>query len=112
MDAENSGVLYGDSLTAVVGHIPCIVAVFLRRRSMLRELLALLSEGKTLSQYDLAERLNTTPQAIAAHLDFLHRAGYLRKVCAVKNCGKQCAGCLIESASPESVPVIWEMAGQ
>jgi hypothetical protein len=36
---------------------------------MLRELLALLSEGNTLSQYDLAERLHTTPEAIAARLD-------------------------------------------
>jgi DNA-binding Lrp family transcriptional regulator len=75
---------------------------------MLRELLALLREGKTLSQYDLAERLNTTPQAIAARLDFLHRAGYLRKVCVVKNCGKQCAGCPIGSAVPGNVPAVWE----
>jgi DNA-binding Lrp family transcriptional regulator len=75
---------------------------------MLRELLALLREGKTLSQYDLAERLHTTPQAIAARLDFLHRAGYLRKVCAVKNCGRQCAGCPIGSAAPLNSPAIWE----
>jgi DNA-binding Lrp family transcriptional regulator len=75
---------------------------------MQRELLALLSVGKTLSQYDLAERLNTTPQAIAARLDFLHRSGYLRKVCAVKNCGKQCAGCSIGSAAPLNVPAMWE----
>jgi DNA-binding Lrp family transcriptional regulator len=77
-------------------------------RNMLRELLALLQEGKTLSQYDLAERLNTTPQVIAARLDFLNHAGYLRKACAVKDCGKQCAGCLIENAAPLNVPAIWE----
>jgi DNA-binding Lrp family transcriptional regulator len=75
---------------------------------MLRELLALFSEGKTLSQNDLAESLNTTPQAIAARLDFLYRAGYLRKVCAVKNCGKQCAGCPIGSVTPLNVPAMWE----
>ena len=75
---------------------------------MLRELLALLREGKTLSQYDLAERLHTTPQAIAARLDFLNHAGYLRKASAVKNCGKQCAGCPIMNAAPLNIPVMWE----
>jgi DNA-binding Lrp family transcriptional regulator len=75
---------------------------------MLRELLALLSEGNTLSQYSLAERLHTTPEAIAARLDFLHRAGYLRKVCAVKNCGKKCAACPAANAAPLNSPVLWE----
>jgi DNA-binding Lrp family transcriptional regulator len=75
---------------------------------MMRELLALLQEGKTLSQYDLAGRLHTTPEAIAARLDFLHHAGYLRKICAEKNCGKQCAGCPIENAAPLNAPVLWE----
>jgi DNA-binding Lrp family transcriptional regulator len=75
---------------------------------MLRELLALLSEGNTLSQFDLAERLNMTPEAIAARLDFLHRSGLLRKTCAVKDCGKHCAGCSIGSAVPGNVPVLWE----
>ncbi|MDR2662297.1 MAG: FeoC-like transcriptional regulator [Treponema sp.] len=69
---------------------------------MLRELLALLREGKTFSQYDLAERLDTTPQAITARLDFLYHAGYLRKACTVKGCGKQCAGCPSGSAAPEN----------
>ncbi|MDR3114523.1 MAG: FeoC-like transcriptional regulator [Treponema sp.] len=68
---------------------------------MMRELLALLREGKTFSQYDLAQRLNTTPQAIAARLDFLHHAGYLRNIRAVKDCGKQCAGC--QSEAPRRV---------
>jgi DNA-binding Lrp family transcriptional regulator len=75
---------------------------------MLRELLALLSEGNTLSQYNLAERLHATPEAIAARLDFLHRSGYLRKACAVKNCGKKCAGCPIANAAPLNSPVLWE----
>jgi DNA-binding Lrp family transcriptional regulator len=75
---------------------------------MLRELLALLREGKTISQYDLAERLNTTPQAIAARLDFLYHAGYLRKVCAVQGCDKQCAGCPTGNVEPLNVPAIWE----
>ncbi|MDR1147108.1 MAG: FeoC-like transcriptional regulator [Spirochaetaceae bacterium] len=75
---------------------------------MLRELLALLSEGKTFSYEDIAERLHTTPEAITARLDFLHRRGYLRKVCAVKHCGKRCAGCPIGNAAPLNVPAIWE----
>jgi DNA-binding Lrp family transcriptional regulator len=75
---------------------------------MLRELLALLLEGNTLSQYDLAERLNTTPEAITARLDFLHRAGYLRKACAVKDCGKKCGGCPIANAAPLNSPALWE----
>jgi predicted ArsR family transcriptional regulator len=78
---------------------------------MLRELLALLSEGDTLSQHKLAERLGTTPEAIAARLDFLHRAGYLRKVCAAgaaEGCGKKCAGCPTSNAAPGNAPVFWE----
>jgi predicted ArsR family transcriptional regulator len=81
---------------------------------MLRELLALLSEGNTLSQHELAERLGTTPEAMAARLDFLHRAGYLRKVCAVDavdaaaGCGKKCAACPLGNAAPRNAPVIWE----
>jgi hypothetical protein len=78
---------------------------------MMRELFALLSDGKTLSQYDLAERLGATPEAIAARLDFLRRAGYLRNACAAgaadtaKGCGKKCAACPLGSAAPENAPV-------
>ncbi|MDR1623040.1 MAG: FeoC-like transcriptional regulator [Synergistaceae bacterium] len=76
---------------------------------MLGKLLDLLAEGKTLSQYDLAERLNATPQAIAASLDFLNHAGYLRKVCPAKICcGKQCAACPFVSAALENPPALWE----
>jgi DNA-binding Lrp family transcriptional regulator len=74
---------------------------------MLRELLALLEEGKTLSQYDLAERLHITPEAIAVRLDFLHRSGYLRNACTVKNCGKKCAGCPL-AGTPQNGAVLWE----
>ncbi|MHB9293293.1 FeoC-like transcriptional regulator [Hollandina sp. SP2] len=75
---------------------------------MLRKLLSLLSEGNTLSQYDLAERLHTTPEAIAARLDFLHRAGYLRNACAVENCGKKCAACPIANTALGNSPILWE----
>jgi predicted ArsR family transcriptional regulator len=74
---------------------------------MLRELLVLLSEGNTLTQYSLAERLRTTPEAIAAGLDYLHRAGYLRKVCAAKDCGKKCAGCPLTGTLQNSA-IFWE----
>jgi DNA-binding Lrp family transcriptional regulator len=75
---------------------------------MLREILASLSEGKIFSQYDLAERLHISPEAIAVRLDFLHRSGYLRKICAVKDCGKKCTGCPIANATPENSPAVWE----
>jgi DNA-binding Lrp family transcriptional regulator len=71
---------------------------------MLRELLVLLSEGKTFSNENIAERLHTTPEVIEARLDFLHRSGYLRKVCAVKDYGKQCAGCKLACAGRNAVP--------
>jgi predicted ArsR family transcriptional regulator len=74
---------------------------------MLRKILTSLSEGKTFSQYDLAKRLHITPEAIAARLDFLHRGGYLRKACAVKDCGKKCAGCPL-SGTPQNNAVLWE----
>jgi DNA-binding Lrp family transcriptional regulator len=75
---------------------------------MMRELLALLSEGKTLSRENIAERLHTTPEAIAARLDFLHHAGYLRKICAVNDCGKQCAACPIANTALGNPPALWE----
>jgi DNA-binding Lrp family transcriptional regulator len=75
---------------------------------MLREILASLSEGKTFSQYDLAERLHITPEAVAARLDFLHRGGYLRKACAAGDCGKKCAACPIGNAAPGNVSAVWE----
>jgi DNA-binding Lrp family transcriptional regulator len=75
---------------------------------MVTALLDALHEGKTFSQFELAERLHATPEAIAARLDFLHRSGYLRKACAVKNCGKKCAGCPIVNAAPLNSPVLWE----
>ncbi|MDR2006540.1 MAG: FeoC-like transcriptional regulator [Acidaminococcales bacterium] len=75
---------------------------------MFSEILALLSEGKTLSQYDLAERLDTTPEIIVSRLDFLQRAGYLRKICAVKDCGKKCTGCIGGSVAAQNFPSVWE----
>jgi DNA-binding Lrp family transcriptional regulator len=77
---------------------------------MLREILASLSEGKTLSQYDLAERLRTTPEAVAARIDFLRRAGYLRETCAAGNCGGKCAGCPMANAARGNPPAVWEAA--
>jgi predicted ArsR family transcriptional regulator len=74
---------------------------------MLQKILAALSEGKTFSQYDLTERLHITPEAIAVRLDFLHRAGYLRKVCAATDCGKKCAGCSL-SGAPQNDTILWE----
>jgi DNA-binding Lrp family transcriptional regulator len=75
---------------------------------MLQELAALLKEEKTFSQYELAERLNTTPELIAARLDFLHRAGYLRKICAAGDCGTKCAGCA-SGGTPKNGAVLWEL---
>jgi DNA-binding Lrp family transcriptional regulator len=71
----------------------------------------LLSEEKTLSQYDLAERLHTRPETVLASLDFLHRAGYLRKTCAVNDCGKKCAGCS-GCGVPQNGAVLWELMNQ
>jgi DNA-binding Lrp family transcriptional regulator len=76
---------------------------------MMRELLNLLSEGKTRTQYEMAEQFGATPERIAASIDFLHRAGYLRKVCAAGDCGKKCAGCVGGSAMPENYPAVWEV---
>jgi DNA-binding Lrp family transcriptional regulator len=74
----------------------------------LSEILFLLSKGKTFSQYELAERLNTTPELIAARLDFLHRAGNLRKICAAGDCGTKCAGCA-SGETPKNGAVLWEL---
>jgi hypothetical protein len=50
--------------------------------------------------------------SLTARLDFLHRLGYLRKVCAVKNCGKKCAGCPSANAAPLNSPVLWEAVNE
>jgi hypothetical protein len=75
---------------------------------MLRELLYLLREGKILSQYDLAERLHTTPEMIASSIDFLHRTGHLRNICSENRCGKKCSGCKF-SSMPLNAATLWEM---
>jgi hypothetical protein len=60
---------------------------------MVTALLDALREGKTFSQFELADRFHTTPEAVMAGLEFLKRGGYVKQVCAQGDCSKKCAGC-------------------
>jgi hypothetical protein len=78
---------------------------------MITALLDVLREGKTFSQFELADRFHTTPETIMAGLEFLKNAGYVRRVCTQENCAacsKKCAGCTAGGAGPRNPLFIWE----
>jgi predicted ArsR family transcriptional regulator len=80
---------------------------------MVSAILNALREGKTFSQFELAERFRTTPETIMAGLDFLKKGGYVRQVCAQGNCSgcsKKCFGCTGGGAAPRNPFLIWEAA--
>jgi DNA-binding Lrp family transcriptional regulator len=80
---------------------------------MVSALLNVLREGKTVSQFELAERFHTTPETIMAGLRFLKESGYVRQVCAQENCSgcsPKCAGCIGGSVAPRNPFFIWEAA--
>jgi hypothetical protein len=60
---------------------------------MVSALLDALHEKKTYTQFELADRLHTTPEAVMAGLEFLKEGGYVRHVCAQGGCSKKCAAC-------------------
>jgi hypothetical protein len=74
---------------------------------MVSALFDALHEGKTFSQFDLAGRLHTTPEAVMAGLDFLKKSGYVRQVCVQGNCSKKCAGCAGGCAVPWNAFSFW-----
>jgi hypothetical protein len=76
---------------------------------MVSALLNALYEGKTFSQFELAERLCTNPETITAGIDFLQRAGYVKRVCMPQNCGMKCAGCPVMGQTRGNCPVLWEL---
>jgi hypothetical protein len=76
---------------------------------MLRELLALLSDGKALSQYVLAVRLEATPEAIMPALIFCAT----RAICgtSARRTWQRAAAKMrrpLGSIVPGNVPAIWE----
>ncbi len=77
---------------------------------MLQQLLQEIRAGSVLETNTLAARLNTTPQMVAALLDHLQRAGYLRPYAA---CGDGCQGCVLKTdcAGPDKTePRLWTLA--
>lgn len=75
---------------------------------MVSALLDVLHEGKTFSQFELAERLHTTLETLGAEIDFLHRAGYIKRVCMPQTCGKKCAGCPVKENALCHSFTLWE----
>ncbi|MCR4741955.1 MAG: Lrp/AsnC family transcriptional regulator [Treponema sp.] len=58
----------------------------------MEELLALLKDGHSRSVEMLAAELNTSVEDIMRRMDFLERAGYIRKV-VTNSPGKSCSSC-------------------
>jgi hypothetical protein len=77
---------------------------------MLQQLLQEIRAGSVLENQTLAVRLNTTPQMVAALLEHLQRAGYLRPYA---DCGDGCQGCALKTdcAGPDkAAPRLWTLA--
>jgi DNA-binding Lrp family transcriptional regulator len=80
---------------------------------MVSAILNVLREGKTFSQFELADRFHITPETVMAGLEFLEKGGYVRQVCArgnCANCSKKCFGCTAGNAAPRNPLLIWEAA--
>jgi hypothetical protein len=60
---------------------------------MVSGLLKVLHEGKTFSQFELADRFHTTPETVMAGMEFLKNGGYVKQVCVQGGCSKKCTGC-------------------
>ena len=78
---------------------------------MVTALLNALHEGKTFSQFELANRFHTTPEAVMAGLEVLKEGGYVRRFCTPGDCSKKCAacaGCGGGNAAPGNSFSIWE----
>jgi DNA-binding Lrp family transcriptional regulator len=61
---------------------------------MVSEILKVLHEGKTFSQFEIADRFQTTPEAVMAGMEFLKKGGYVKQICVYGGCSKKCAGCI------------------
>ncbi|MCP1103207.1 DNA-binding Lrp family transcriptional regulator [Aequitasia blattaphilus] len=62
---------------------------------MLIKLLALLDEGRAYSQLELAELCGTREESVKAQMEYLERAGFLRRVTSgssCESCGGKCSG--------------------
>ncbi len=82
---------------------------------MLSALLALLEDGNTYSQDDLALRLGINTDTVNAKIEYLARTGYLKRVSmgegcqsgSCKNCGMKCK---CGGADFIIGPAMWERA--
>ncbi len=82
---------------------------------MLASLLALLEEGNTYSQYDLALQLGVNADTVGAQIEYLARTGYLRRasmgeVCQSGTCQSCGMRCKCGRADFITGPVMWRRA--
>lgn len=72
------------------------------------QILQLLADGKARSVEELAEVLDTTAEDIKRRMEFLERAGYLRRI---RGCGHGCQGCSSHCGMEldGGFPVFWEI---
>lgn len=76
---------------------------------MLQALLALLDNGKTYSQADLARILDTTTENIDSWMAYLEKTGHLKRIEA-SSCSGSCSGCNAhcDAGSKKPSVVFWE----
>lgn len=81
---------------------------------MLNELLSMLDEGRAFSQWELAERLGVSQEAVMAQMDYLERIGVLHRIntkSGCDNCSGTCGGCSSCEDDTPTGPVMWEKGG-
>jgi DNA-binding MarR family transcriptional regulator len=76
---------------------------------MVSELLNALLGKKNCTQFELADRLRTTPETVMAGLTFLEHQGYIKKVIPPSCSERRCYGCK-GCGFAGKLPVIWERA--
>lgn len=73
------------------------------------KLLELMADGQARSVEELANQMNTGVEDIYRQIEFLERAGYLKRV---NTCGQNCRGCTANCCGTErfsGMPVFWEV---
>ncbi len=79
----------------------------------MEELLALLRDGHSRSPEMLAAELGTSPEDVRRKMEFLERAGMIRRIKSCSGCpsgcsGKSCAGCLPDGGF-QNMGTMWEV---
>jgi Mn-dependent DtxR family transcriptional regulator len=74
---------------------------------MLKDLLTIIEQESIYNPYELAKRLDTTPELVEQMLAHLVRAGRLKTVSTCQS--NLCKGCSLSSSCSTNKPRIWSL---